>query len=110
MYVSVDQSPHQKGATMSNLLDAVDALIERPPDLPEPAVRARLRRADGLTQQQVATALGVQRLAIVRWEAGTSRPRAPHRQAYAHLLDRLAAKYPEAADIRPNTTSVRKMR
>ncbi|MCZ4125001.1 helix-turn-helix domain-containing protein [Streptomyces sp. H39-S7] len=81
---------------MSELLEAVDALINRPADLPAPALRGRLRRADRLTQEQVANTLGVKRLAIVRWEAGKVEPRPPYREAYAHLLRGLAAKHPEA--------------
>ncbi|WP_308402164.1 helix-turn-helix transcriptional regulator [Streptomyces sp. RKAG293] len=85
-----------RGGLVSELLEAVDALLNRPADLPAPAVRGRLRRADRLTQEQVAKALGVKRLAVVRWEAGKTEPRPPYREAYAHLLKGLAAKYPAA--------------
>lgn len=80
---------------MPELIEAVHALLNRADDLPPPRVRKELRRADGLTQEQVATALGVKRLAVTRWEAGQVEPRAPHRQAYAELLKGLAARYPE---------------
>ncbi|MEV0604532.1 helix-turn-helix transcriptional regulator [Streptomyces sp. NPDC050315] len=83
---------------MSELIEAVHALLSRPGDLPPPPVRKALRRADGLTQEQVATALGVKRLAVARWEAGQVEPRAPHRQAYAELLRGLAARYPQIAE------------
>jgi transcriptional regulator with XRE-family HTH domain len=83
---------------MSELFDAVDALLTRPADLPPPAVRARLRRADGLTQAQVAEALGVTRVQVLRWENGQAEPRAPHRAAYARLMKGLADKHPAVAE------------
>lgn len=76
---------------------AVDALLNRPADLPPPAVRARLRRAGRLTQAEVADALGVVRAQVNRWEGGHAEPRKPHREAYARLLHGLAEQYPEAA-------------
>lgn len=42
--------------------------------LPEPALRAHLRRVRGLTRQQVADVLGVHRVTVSRWEAGTREP------------------------------------
>ncbi|MEU5617552.1 helix-turn-helix domain-containing protein [Streptomyces sp. NPDC053808] len=71
-------------------------MLTRSPDLPSPSARARLRKADRLTQQQVADLLGVRRLAVARWEAGNVEPREPHRQAYIRLLAGLAVKYPTA--------------
>ncbi|WP_431983164.1 helix-turn-helix transcriptional regulator [Streptomyces qinglanensis] len=61
-------------------------------------MRAKLRRAAGLTQQEVAEAVGVKRLAVARWELGQTHPRRPHRAVYMHLLNRLAQRFPEAAD------------
>ncbi|MEU9235239.1 helix-turn-helix domain-containing protein [Streptomyces subrutilus] len=78
---------------------AVDALVDREPDLPLPAVRRQLRLADELTQRQVADALQVKPLTILRWEGGQTEPRRPWRDAYARLLQRLAEKHPEAAQI-----------
>ncbi|MFF4249469.1 helix-turn-helix domain-containing protein [Streptomyces sp. NPDC001822] len=83
---------------MVDLLAAVDAVLTRTPDLPSPDVRARLRKADKLTQQQVADLLGVRRLAVARWETGKVEPREPHRQAYIRLLAGLAIKHPQSAD------------
>ncbi|MFZ4282498.1 helix-turn-helix transcriptional regulator [Streptomyces rhizosphaericola] len=79
-------------------LKPVDALLDNV--LPPPRVRARLRLAAGLTQKDVADAVGVQRLAVVRWELGQSHPRRPHRDAYAHLLQRLAERFPHATEPR----------
>ncbi len=53
-------------------LKRVDALLDNV--LPPPRVRAQLRLAAGLTQKDVADAVGVQRLAVVRWELGQSHP------------------------------------
>ncbi|NUK11166.1 helix-turn-helix transcriptional regulator [Streptomyces lunaelactis] len=75
--------------------DAVDELLRRPADLPAPDVRARLRRAHRLTQEEVAQVIGVHRIQVVRWESGKSEPRNPRRRAYAHLLAGLAAQHPE---------------
>ncbi|MEV5249852.1 helix-turn-helix domain-containing protein [Streptomyces werraensis] len=82
---------------MSELVHAVDALLSRPRLLPPPEVRASLRKADGLTQEEVAVAFGVTRVAFQRWEAGTAQPRRRHLEAYLHLLKGWAAKHPEAA-------------
>ncbi|MGP3950982.1 helix-turn-helix transcriptional regulator [Streptomyces sp. 7N604] len=82
---------------MSERFDAIDALLARPTELPPPDVRAELRRADGLTQAEVAEAIGVSRLQVIRWEQGQAVPRRKHRAAYAHLLKGLAAKHPGVA-------------
>ncbi|WP_093699470.1 helix-turn-helix transcriptional regulator [Streptomyces sp. 2231.1] len=74
---------------------AIDELLRRPADLPPPGVRSLLRRAHRLTQQEVAEALGVHRIQVVRWEGGQAEPRNPHRRAYARLLAGLAEQHPE---------------
>ncbi|MET7719134.1 helix-turn-helix transcriptional regulator, partial [Streptomyces sp. NPDC005407] len=79
---------------MSELFDAVDALIASASPLPPPAERERLRKAHGLTQDQVATALKVRRPTVVSWENGKTEPRPPQREAYARLLSQLAELYP----------------
>ncbi|MFE4055583.1 helix-turn-helix transcriptional regulator [Streptomyces sp. NPDC059096] len=80
-------------------LKQVDALLDGLDDvLPPPRVRAQLRLAAGLTQQDVADAVGVKRLAVVRWELGKSTPRRPQRDVYRHLLKRLAERFPDAAE------------
>jgi len=81
---------------MSDPLWRIDVLVEES-TLPAPRVRRRLRLAAGLTQTEVATAIGVRRLAIAQWEAGRAQPHRGNRRAYAHLLRRLAVKHPEVA-------------
>ncbi|MFD8375307.1 helix-turn-helix transcriptional regulator [Streptomyces sp. NPDC059688] len=75
--------------------EAVNQLLNRPADLPLPSIRTALRRAHRLTQQEVAEAIGVHRIQVVRWEKGQAEPRNPHRRAYAHLLAGLAEQHPE---------------
>ncbi|WP_345045727.1 helix-turn-helix transcriptional regulator [Streptomyces sannanensis] len=95
--VSFRKSSILKGCTVTDpdRLKRVDALLDDV--LPPPPVRAKLRLAAGLTQQEVAEAVGVKRLAVARWELGQTHPRRPHRAAYMHLLNRLAERYPDAA-------------
>ncbi|MFD4866905.1 helix-turn-helix transcriptional regulator [Streptomyces sp. NPDC058412] len=81
---------------MSDPLRRIDALVEED-TLPTPRVRQQLRLAAGLTQTEVANAIGVKRLAIARWEAGLTQPHRGNRLNYAHLLRKLAAKHPDAA-------------
>ncbi|WP_407842104.1 helix-turn-helix domain-containing protein (plasmid) [Streptomyces sp. DSM 116496] len=86
---------------MSDALRRVDELVDRALALPSPPIRQQLRLAAGLTQTQVADAVGVKKLAVKNWESGKSEPRQPHRDVYGHLLRRLAEKYPAAAVEEP---------
>ncbi|MCH0573082.1 helix-turn-helix domain-containing protein [Streptomyces sp. MUM 136J] len=79
---------------MSELFDAVDALVASRSPLPPPAERKRLRQAHGLTLEEVAAALEVRRATVSGWEAGKTEPRPPEREAYARLLAKLAELYP----------------
>ena len=58
--------------------------------LPSPRARRRVRERAGLTQQDIAAALGVTRTAVSLWEAGDREPRPMHRARYLELLDRIA--------------------
>ncbi|MFI7296916.1 telomere-associated protein Tap [Streptomyces sp. NPDC050121] len=79
---------------MSELFDAVDALVASRSPLPPPAERRRLRQAHALTLDEVAAALGVRRATVGGWESGRTEPRPPEREAYARLLKQLAKLYP----------------
>ncbi|GAA1540765.1 hypothetical protein GCM10009730_57360 [Streptomyces albidochromogenes] len=81
--------------------DAVQSLLSRAASLPARESWGRLRRAGGLTQSEVAAAIGVHRVQVARWESGKAEPRPPHRQDYALLLQGLAARYPAAAGNQP---------
>ncbi|MFJ3671249.1 telomere-associated protein Tap [Streptomyces sp. NPDC090106] len=95
----------------NELFSAVDALLEQvaQDDLPEPVERRRLREAAGLSQAQIAAALGTRREAVGNWEAGRTDPRPPQRAAYARLLEGLAQRFPDAvpeADPAPASAPV----
>jgi len=82
-------------ATEEDLFSAVDALLEDAgPQLPEPAERARLREAAGITQARLAQVLQSTTQTVKNWESGRSEPRPPRLQAYQRLLDGWAARYP----------------
>ncbi|MEU6314708.1 helix-turn-helix transcriptional regulator [Streptomyces sp. NPDC047014] len=68
----------------------VPASGRRPWELPEPAVRRRLREQWGLTTQQVAAAFGVTPATVRSWERGRSTPRGERREAYRRFLAGLA--------------------
>ncbi|WP_285543705.1 helix-turn-helix transcriptional regulator [Streptomyces lavendulae] len=65
--------------------------------LPATKVRGELRRAAGLTQAQVAAAIGVGRVQVARWETGFAEPRGVRRRAYSHLLLGLARQHPKVS-------------
>lgn len=80
----------------SESLQRIDALLETGL-LPSPQIRKQLRITAGLTQEEVADAIGVQRLAVARWEAGATKPHRGNRLKYAHFLRQLAERYPDVA-------------
>ncbi|MFE3875405.1 telomere-associated protein Tap [Kitasatospora sp. NPDC059146] len=83
--------------TQDELFAAVDALLagtEPGPQLPEPAERARLREAAGVTQAQLAKVLQSTTQTVKNYENGRSTPKPPRLEAYARLLEGWAAKYP----------------
>ncbi|MGW1160283.1 telomere-associated protein Tap [Streptomyces sp. NPDC002519] len=82
---------------MSELFEAVDALVASRSPLPLPEERKRLRQAHGLTLDEVAGALKVRRATVSGWESGKTEPRPPEREAYARLLEQLATLYPAPA-------------
>lgn len=59
--------------------------------LPTPPMRRALREQAGLTQAELAEALGVRRSTISRWETGDRTPRGQDAVGYVALLDEIAA-------------------
>jgi DNA-binding transcriptional regulator YiaG len=59
--------------------------------LPRPAVARAIRDEADVSQQQLADALGVNRVTVARWELGERVPRGELRLAYIALLDELRA-------------------
>ncbi len=57
--------------------------------LPAPAARRALREEAGLSQQDLADALGVKRETISRWERDERHPRGRYLLAYVELLREL---------------------
>ena len=71
--------------------------------LPPPRERARLRKAAGLSTDQIADALGCPAEDIAAWEAGTQEPLVARRSAYARLLQGLKnLQRPEHQDTLPH--------
>lgn len=56
------------------------------PPLPSPKERRRLREAKALSEEQIATAVGVTRATVRSWETGRATPRGRKREAYARLI------------------------
>ncbi|MEU6013226.1 helix-turn-helix domain-containing protein [Streptomyces sp. NPDC047515] len=63
---------------------SADATTAHP--LPAPKERRRLRKAKSLSEEQVATAMGVTRATVRDWERGRTAPQGRRREAYARLI------------------------
>ena len=81
------------GTTLDEALDQARARKA----LPAPRVRRLLREASGLTQADLAAAVGVDPASISRWESGIRHPRRAAHTRYAAVLERLA----EEVNARP---------
>jgi DNA-binding transcriptional regulator YiaG len=58
--------------------------------LPPPSLAAAIRRDCGVTQRELAEALGVDRVTVARWEIGEHVPRGEARLRYIEILEQLA--------------------
>lgn len=65
--------------------------VKRSRSLPRPALARAIREAAGVSQTRLAAELGVHRMTVARWEAGTRTPRNAQRAAYADVLAQLQA-------------------
>ncbi|WP_157872221.1 helix-turn-helix transcriptional regulator, partial [Streptomyces silaceus] len=68
-------------------------MTQSPPvPLPSPKERRRLREAKSLSQADLAAKVGVTRETVRSWETGRTNPRGRKREAYAKLLNAIAAE------------------
>ena len=74
---------------MANNLTEIRRKTQAHRDLPGPALRGAIRQDAGLSQADVAEAIGVTRAAVSRWETGDRRPRGDLLIAYSELLQGL---------------------
>jgi DNA-binding transcriptional regulator YiaG len=70
------------------VVDLVDRL--RANRLPPPSERRAIRRRARASLDDLAAALGVQKMTVSRWERGVAQPWPKHRAAYIGLLQALA--------------------
>ena len=93
---------------MSELFDAVDALVASRSPLPSAAERKRLRAAHGLTLDEVAGALQVRRATVSGWESTKkpTEPRGPEREAYARAAQAARELYPRTQRCLPRSPAL----
>jgi DNA-binding XRE family transcriptional regulator len=72
-----------------SLNDTLVDELRRARTLPPPSTARLIRVIAGATQEQLGHQLGVHRITVARWEAGTRKPRGSVRAAYADLLRQL---------------------
>ena len=80
---------------MVPVMDVLEQFLEQARTrrtLPDPRIRRLLRINAGLSQAQVAQALGCNRVAVTRWESGQRTPRGQLCADYVRLLRRLASE------------------
>ncbi len=92
-----EPAPH----TPSELEQRLDALIARKRErveLPAPSECRALRKALGLTLQEVAELVGCSHVAVVHWEKGERTPQGDNRTRYRELLDALEKRRRKQTD------------
>ena len=55
-------------------------------------VARQIRMEAGLSQAEIADAVGVHRVTLFKWENGRQRPKGPRALRYGEVLDELAAR------------------
>jgi DNA-binding transcriptional regulator YiaG len=90
-----DKTTRQNSGKESAMSSRLDALLEKKgapkiSDLPPVAERARLRRAIGLSQDDVAALLETNRPSVSAWERGKWEPRGAMHGKYLNLLNEIS--------------------
>lgn len=88
------KSGRKEGPDMSKIYALLESQPPTEVPLPPLSERVRLRKAQRLTQAQVAEALGVTPGAVGSWEKGRYEPRGEVRIQYAELLRLIAERHP----------------
>lgn len=78
-------------AFMETTADRLRASIRVHQALPAPELRAELRKQIGLSQRELASAIGVSEAAVGHWERGIRHPRGELLRRYVEALDVMAA-------------------
>jgi DNA-binding transcriptional regulator YiaG len=93
--------------TRDEVVDLIDRL--RANRLPPPAERRAIRLRAHASLDDVAKALGVEKMTVSRWERGIARPWPQHRAAYICLLQALSeiASEAEVSDGKASTAGTR---
>ena len=73
-------------STLSPLFEPLKAKLQARRELPSPAARRALRTAAGVSQEDVARAVGVTRQCISWWEAGERTPTGENLTRYVAAL------------------------
>lgn len=75
----------------SNAADSIRQLMQIRRDLPPPAERRVLRQQAGLSQAELAGAIGVSKTTIGNWETGARNPSGIYRTRYVEALREMRA-------------------
>lgn len=70
---------------MTNLAQRLEAATK----LPAPRTRRAIRNDAGISQQEIADEIGVHRMTIARWEAGTHQPRGDRLVQYFQIIEQM---------------------
>jgi DNA-binding transcriptional regulator YiaG len=76
-------------STLAPSLAPLTAKLQARRELPSPAARRALRTAAGVSQEDVARAIGVTRQCISWWEAGGRTPSGENLTRYVAALDEI---------------------
>ena len=75
---------------MTSTKAAIREMIDSRPTLPDPAYLKAIRQKSGLTQAEVAEAIGVTAGAVKHYEAGRRQPRGENLTKYSEAVEEMA--------------------